>query len=335
MAGDSQSSVPMWICLMLSVALIAARLALRRFRAQGFTRGDYWCLGAAVCIMGRLLANHFLLLYGSTRILSSQRRIELLDPALHAELYKVVTGSKLVLATRSLLICVLWCLKMAVLDLLARLIMKMPYERKVLYVFWTALAVTFTASIVTVFVECHPLKRHWQINPDPGNCVVGNIWLFTYEISNILTDVLLMALPFSLILSVKIPTMQRLRLLFLFSIGIFLIAVSIMRIMLGKNSRIQSAHTMWASLEILFAVIVAVTPTIYALVRNRREDTSYPNQSHISMTGRTYPGASVSEIDRYAARVWTELEDGASRTDNTSIEGILVERRYETSDTKL
>lgn len=91
---------------------------------------------------------------------------------------------------------------------------------------------------------------------------------------------------------------------------------------------------MWASLEILFAVIVAVTPTIYALVRNRREDTTYPNQSHISMTGRTHPG-SVTEIDRYAARVWTELEDSASRTDNTSMEGILVERRYETSDSKV
>lgn len=67
MAEDSESTVSMWVCLMLAVALIAARLGLRRWRGQGFTRGDYWCLGAAVCILGRLLANHFLLLYGSTR----------------------------------------------------------------------------------------------------------------------------------------------------------------------------------------------------------------------------------------------------------------------------
>lgn len=165
--------------------------------------------------------------------------------------------------------------------------------------------------------------------------VIGNMWLFTYEISNIITDILLMAVPFSLILSVKIPAMQRLRILFLFSIGLFLIAVSIMRIIQGKGSRVQRAHTLWASLEILFAVIVAVTPTIYALARNHREDSSFA-KSHISMkaTGRTFPG-SVSAADDYSTRVWTELNDGASRGDNTSVEGILVESRYEISNAKI
>ncbi|KAF1843520.1 uncharacterized protein K460DRAFT_378648 [Cucurbitaria berberidis CBS 394.84] len=325
----------MWVCLVVSVALIVARLALRKVRGQKITHGDYWCLCAAVSIVGRLLANHFLLIYGSTRILSAERRIELLKPGFEVQASEIITGSKLVLATRSLLICVLWSLKMAVLDLLARLIMKMPYERKLLYVFWTALFLTYLASIIPVFVGCHPFKKNWQIHPYPGDCVIGNVWLFTYEVSNILTDILLMAVPFSLILSVRIPGMQRLRLLFLFSIGIFLIAVSIMRIVQGHNSRVQSAHTLWASLEILFAVIVAVTPTLYALVRNRHENTTY-DKSHLSMgaTARTHPG-SLAEGDRYAARVWTELNDSASRTDTTSIEGILVERRYETSDVKL
>lgn len=332
---DTQSSVSMWVCLMLSVGLIAVRLALRRLRRQNFTHGDYWCMVAVVPILGRLLANHFLLLYGSTRVLSATRRMELLNPQYAAEAAQIVTGSKLVLATRSLLICALWALKMAVLDLLARLIMKMPYERRVLYLFWAALLVTFVASIITTFVGCRPFKRHWQIHPDPGTCVIGNMWLFTYEISNIITDILLMAVPFSLILSVKIPAMQRLRILFLFSIGLFLIAVSIMRIIQGKGSRVQRAHTLWASLEILFAVIVAVTPTIYALARNHREDSSFA-KSHISMkaTGRTFPG-SVSAADDYSTRVWTELNDGASRGDNTSVEGILVESRYEISNAKI
>lgn len=224
---------------------------------------------------------------------------------------------------------------MAVLDLLGRLIMKMPYERKLLYVFWTVLAVTFVASIATVFVGCAPFRRHWQIFPDPGDCVVGNTWLFTYEICNIITDILLMAVPCSLIVSVKIATMQRLRILFLFSIGLFLIAISIMRIIQGKGSRAQRAHTLWASLEILFAVIVAVTPTIYALAYNRSENDTYA-KSHMNMTNtvRTYTGGGEG-TERYATRVWTELNDAASKADNTSIEGILVETRYETTGTKM
>jgi hypothetical protein len=38
--------------------------------------------------------------------------------------------------------------------------------------------------------------------------VVGNVWLFTYEVSNIATDLMLMALPFTLICSVTVPITQ-------------------------------------------------------------------------------------------------------------------------------
>lgn len=61
---------------------------------------------------------------------------------------------------------------MAVLDLMARLIMKMPYERKVLYGFRGVLGLTFAASVITVFVGCTPFQRYWQIYPDPGTWYV-------------------------------------------------------------------------------------------------------------------------------------------------------------------
>lgn len=57
---------------------------------------------------------------------------------------------------------------MAVLDLLSRMIAKMPFERKLLYFMWAALGTTFVASIVTVFIGCHPFEQYWQIHPDPG-----------------------------------------------------------------------------------------------------------------------------------------------------------------------
>jgi hypothetical protein len=58
---------------------------------------------------------------------------------------------------------------MAVFDLLARIIAKMPYERIIVYSFWSALFSTLMASIITGFVGCHPFKRYWQIYPDPGD----------------------------------------------------------------------------------------------------------------------------------------------------------------------
>ena len=225
---------------------------------------------------------------------------------------------------------------MAVLDLLSRLIMKLPFERKLLYGFWATLLLTFIASIVTVFTGCTPLRRSWQINPNPGDCTIGSIWIYTYEVSNIITDVLLMAVPLSLIMSAKIAVMQRLRILLLFSIGILLISISIVRIIRGKDSRSQAGHTLWASLEVLFASIVAVTPTIYALARNTREDTTYGKSHDLNKTpgSRIYPGSVVGE-DKYTARIWTELEDGVSREDNSSATGILVQTSFRTDNARV
>ncbi|KAL6705001.1 hypothetical protein ACN47E_007404 [Coniothyrium glycines] len=308
---DLQSSVSMWVCLLLSVILVSVRLSLRRWRGQKFLRGDFWCVCAAVLIVARLVGNHLLVVYGSTRTISAAKRIALLNPDNASAAAAVVKGSKLALATRALLTCALWSLKMAVLDLLSRLIVKMPYERKLLYCIWITLGVTFIASFVTVFVGCQPFERHWQIYPDPGQCVVGNVWLYTYEISNIITDIMLMLVPVYLILSIRIPLMQHLRLLFLFSIGLFLIAISIIRIVQGRNSRVQRGHTLWASFEVLLATVVAVTPNIYALARNRREDSSWDKSEATCEIEEIKPHRRRNSMIIRGEK-WMELADEAS-----------------------
>jgi hypothetical protein len=66
-ANDPRSWDSLYVCLILSIALIILRLGLRYFRRQSFTRGDCWCMTAAIFILARLVANHFLLVLGSTR----------------------------------------------------------------------------------------------------------------------------------------------------------------------------------------------------------------------------------------------------------------------------
>ncbi|KAF3009616.1 hypothetical protein E8E13_007064 [Curvularia kusanoi] len=235
-----------------------------------------------------------------------------------------------------MLTCLLWCLKVAVFDLLARLISNMPYERFVVNGFRGILLATFVASVTTVFIGCRPFERHWQIYPDPGDCVVGNIWLITYEASNIVTDLMLMALSFTLICSITIPITQRLRVMALFSIGIFLIAISIIRILQGKNSRVQRGHTLWASLEILLAVIVAVTPTIYALAHGRHEDSSF-DRTHLSEypRGRTFSEGTVPG-DKATANIWPEPHDQVrDRLDSASSQRALIALRHESLDARL
>lgn len=121
MAMDPLSSIPMWVCLLLSVALIVVRIGFRLWRKQHLIRGDCWCLLAAAFTVARLAANYYLLVYGSTRstllslvvklqanfttVLSTERRLQLLEPGYESSATEIVIGSKLVLATRTMLTC--------------------------------------------------------------------------------------------------------------------------------------------------------------------------------------------------------------------------------------
>jgi hypothetical protein len=129
---------------------------------------------------------------------------------------------------------------------------------------------------------------------------------------------------------------RRLRVLFLFSIGIFLVAISIIRIVQGKDSRVQRGHTLWASLEILFAAIVAVTPTIYALAHGRHEDSSL-DRTHLSEypRGRAF-SEGITPNDKNSGSLWTELHDDTlSRLDSASSQRALVGMRHQSLDTRI
>ncbi|KAJ4366104.1 COPII coat GTPase [Neocucurbitaria cava] len=186
---------------------------------------------------------------------------------------------------------------MVVLDLCRRMVRKLSYEFTVLYTFWTVIACTYIAATIAIFVECRPCNRYWQLSPDPGECVKGNAWLLTYEVGNIITDSMLLALPLPPLFHAKTTLSKRLRLLSLFSLGFFLIAVSIVRMVQGnKNARIQLSRTMWASIETLFASVVAMGPAIHGL------------------------GGGTVE-----SRAWTELRNlGRQDAEDASTKGILA-----------
>jgi hypothetical protein len=123
MTNEAESWASLYVCLVLSLALILVRLFLRRWRQQTFTRGDYWCIATATLVLARLITNHYLLLYDSTRsedinfltlnwtvidasaaIPNEQERYNLLHGP-KEKLARIIIGSKLVLCTRSLLVC--------------------------------------------------------------------------------------------------------------------------------------------------------------------------------------------------------------------------------------
>jgi len=140
--------------------------------------------------------------------------------------------------------------------------------------------------------------------------VIAAIWIYTYEAGNILTDVMLMALSFSIIYTVRIPLSQKVRISCLFNIGLVLVGISIARIFRGHQSTTEGGQTAYESMEILFSTIVAVTPTLYTLLKNKaekRSSTMGTTDRVPSLAGSTY-----------------ELEDALSLEDCSSMARIVV-----------
>lgn len=100
---------------------------------------------------------------------------------------------------------------------------------------------------------------------------------------NIFTDLMLIALPWKSLFSIQRSFAERLRLMGLFSIGIFLVAITVIRLPLNiANSSAQVNRTTWASVESFGAAFVANVPALFTLRRR------VPNRSTGTFTGATH-----------------------------------------------
>ncbi|KAK6351495.1 hypothetical protein TWF718_004655 [Orbilia javanica] len=344
MSGDNDPS-SLWACNGIAFLLFMLRLGFRKYRQEKFNLGDLWTALAAVFMIVRVVCQHYILKYGTVTTITPEERANW--DFTQDELDKIVLCSKLNLPGRFSLTTLLWCLKLTVLDFLRRIIRRMAWEKPIIWTFSIVLAITYIAASVSVFIECRPFELWWQVDPDPGPCVQGNLWLLTYEIGNMITDIMLIAVPFPLVFKAKIPLGRRLQLCALFSLGFFLVAICVPRLIQGTSqSHIQLSRTMWASIETLFASIVAMVPTIYVLYRRGDESSYYlsstgPKSGLTGGTGgkshiRSHVPPNSTVISTHCTRQdgveLDDLERGDAQSDNTSIRGILVKTTIQTSE---
>lgn len=116
--------------------------------------------------------------------------------------------------------CRLWTQKFVLLEFYRKLVKDMPWATVTLICYLVVFIVTFCLSIIFTFVECHPFSLYWRVIPDPGKtlfsyrklrllkwegkCTEAIIQLFVVGILNMVTDLLLIALPIPILLQVHL-----------------------------------------------------------------------------------------------------------------------------------
>jgi len=251
---------------MFAVVIIGFRLSGRYIRNERLFREDTIMAWSILPLLARMACIHVVLIYGTNNV----DIIGLTDPV---KIHHREIGSRLVLAARIFYAMFIWMAKFTVSEFLKRLterFWKKGYEwgLRSIRIF---LIVTFFTVVIATLAECQPFDHYWQVVPDPGpRCRQGYAQLLTMGITDIVTDVLLVAFPIPIIFRSAMPLKRKFSLTALFSLSIILIIVTGARVPLVIDRKgLQQFRTVFASSEILAAAIVSNAIVLGSFLRDR------------------------------------------------------------------
>ncbi|KAH7109120.1 hypothetical protein B0J13DRAFT_682472 [Dactylonectria estremocensis] len=307
---DKPTLLMSWWIALFCIVTILLRLSGRYIRVEKLLREDKIIAAVLLPLVMRAVCVHFVLRYGTNNV-----RVDGLDLTQH-EIDKRVIGSHLVLASRIFYAAVLWIIKFATLEFVSRLAMatrKKSHALLVLIMRWTLVA-TFIAAVISNLAECQPFTHYWQVKPDPGGkCRQGFAQLVIMGVCNVITDIILIAFPISIILSSRIATKRKVLLVMLFSLGLIIVGITLYRVpyIIRQNGR-QVDRTMWASVEILASTAVGNTVALGSFLRDSGvKRKKFDGAGNYSGYSGSRSQSQSTKLTRTAARDWEEeSEDG-------------------------
>ncbi|OQE01171.1 hypothetical protein PENVUL_c044G04087 [Penicillium vulpinum] len=87
----------------------------------------------------------------------------------------------------------------------------------------------WTGSMLQIFLICTPFEKNW--NPTmPGHCASQNVAFSTIGAFNLITDMMIMALPIRFVWKLQMSLATKLALVGIFGLGIFIASITIIRI---------------------------------------------------------------------------------------------------------
>ncbi|KAH6873860.1 hypothetical protein B0T10DRAFT_533239 [Thelonectria olida] len=183
---------------------------------------------------------------------------------------KYIMSHKLLLPARVSYLTYLWCLKLCLLNFYCRFIQVFPLWRAAALALWWAIVVTFFATLILIFTECRPINLYWDPDPDSQHtCHRALAHLITMGVLNMVTDIALIIFPLPILRHSHLPNRQKIQLGILFSIGIIVVIITIVRLPLVVNQSLSiQARATGAAIEILGATIVANAAFYFALLKD-------------------------------------------------------------------
>ncbi|KAM5358992.1 hypothetical protein ACJZ2D_014817 [Fusarium nematophilum] len=194
----------------------------------------------------------------------------------------------------------LYLCKAALLVLYLQLFPRFMHKRRACL--WSTIilvALSYTTSIIMVFVVCLPIERHWSVD-QATSCPPSRSTLLFQVTSglNLLGDVLVFALPWLIVPGLQMKKMVKAGVYCAFLLGTINIAFCLIRFITIQSSIVGEAAPisvvdLWSSLDCNIGLIIACLPSLRPYLRGKYgSDYPYDSNSHTkSSTIRPPPRA--------------------------------------------
>ncbi|EMD67069.1 hypothetical protein GGP41_007003 [Bipolaris sorokiniana] len=271
---------------------IGSAIILLRFFARwkiagwrGFYWDDFFAFSSWVFFTMIYAMVEFLNVTGAPIAMTQEQR-EALPPATRKSMRE---GAKAMFASFYFLIFLVWSLKGCIIVLFLRFTRDTPLYQYVQMIGGVSIAACI-AAIITQTTHCLPLKRNWQILPDPGKeCSAGVVINIVIAVGNVLVDALLIVVPFWMLKDSHIRLWRKIRIVFLLSLGLFVMGMATARCILSIGTSVQVAlASVWAQREAVVSIFAVNAPVINGLFRAEAWATRKYTSDYSSKYSRTY-----------------------------------------------
>lgn len=296
MFTSEQANDANYATVAISLAVLLTRLIVGRMRNRPLDLSFYLVILSIIFVIARITLNYFQLRLGTSNdALSNPSYYNKHSPS------DVVSGSKVILAGRVALTCVLWLQVCLLLLFYGPILNGTRWVRHMIQLTWIVAALTFIIVILITFLECRPLSKLWQTTPHPSSCAKAYAQLLSQCICNIVLDVMLLIISFPILLHRGRHWSTNIRIGSLFILGTFCMVVTIMRLtaVFGDNGY-QSARTVWGAVQVIVATFVANAPIIYGdsrvVYRRKKEAETRRTTRSESWTGNSMMNMDVERV---------------------------------------
>ncbi|KAI2466798.1 hypothetical protein F4781DRAFT_444782 [Annulohypoxylon bovei var. microspora] len=263
--------VEIWLLYVLGFLVIVARIFCRTklVGIRGYQPDDYaviavLCMWTAAPVIGHIFVavcegRH-------TSLLTHEDRQNMPPEQYHDWEY----GSQMFLFGLSGYFAIIWVLKLNMLWFYERIVRGLWVEKFIKPVMGLVL-LSAVIIILTLSLYCRPFHAMWQVWPDPGPCCVpqNRVFFLVILTFNLLTDTCIMLIPAPVIIRLHTTRLQKVGLVFLFTLAIFCMFAAILRYLLVFHLNETGISALWSMREDFVGIVVGQLPLITAMFKRK------------------------------------------------------------------